>query len=60
MMTNHEQAVARLQQMLRFDTTNPPGNELRLVQHLATQLQAEGLDAHARSLRLRMRRSRDE
>jgi len=46
MMTNHEQAVARLQQMLRFDTTNPPGNELRLVQHLATQLQAEGLDAH--------------
>lgn len=46
MMTNHEQAVARLQEMLRFDTTNPPGNELPLVRHLAQQLQAEGLEAH--------------
>jgi acetylornithine deacetylase/succinyl-diaminopimelate desuccinylase-like protein len=46
MMTNHEQTVARLQEMLRFDTTNPPGNELALVRHLAGQLQAEGLEAH--------------
>ncbi|MDA0335195.1 MAG: M20/M25/M40 family metallo-hydrolase [bacterium] len=45
-MTNHEQAVARLQEMLRFDTTNPPGNELPLVRHLAAQLRAEGLEAH--------------
>lgn len=40
---DHEEAVARLQQMLRYDTTNPPGNELALVQHLAAQLQSEGL-----------------
>ena len=39
------EAVSRLQQMLRFDTTNPPGNELPLAQHLASQLAQEGLEA---------------
>lgn len=43
-MNDHQQAVARLQEMLRFDTTNPPGNELPLVQHLADGLRAEGLE----------------
>ena len=38
------EAVARLQEMLRFDTTNPPGHELPLVRHLAAQLAAEGLE----------------
>ena len=37
------EAVNRLQEMLRFDTTNPPGNELPLVRHLAGQLEEEGL-----------------
>ncbi|MCC7264817.1 MAG: M20/M25/M40 family metallo-hydrolase [Candidatus Latescibacteria bacterium] len=39
------EAVTRLQQMLRFDTTNPPGNELPLAQHLATQVARDGLEA---------------
>ncbi len=26
-----KEAVVRLQEMIRFDTTNPPGNELPLV-----------------------------
>jgi acetylornithine deacetylase/succinyl-diaminopimelate desuccinylase-like protein len=43
---DHQEATTRLQRMVRFDTTNPPGNELALVQHLAAQLQAEGLEAH--------------
>ncbi len=41
-----DEAVSRLQEMLRFDTTNPPGNELPLVRHLAAQLEAEGLEPH--------------
>ena len=43
-LTPGAEAVARLQEMLRFDTTNPPGNELPLVRHLAAQLAAEGLE----------------
>ena len=39
------EAVVRLQSMLRFDTTNPPGNERVLVGHLAAGLEAEGLQA---------------
>ena len=42
------EAVARLQQLIRFDTTNPPGNELPLVRHLASFLQDEGLQPRAR------------
>ena len=39
-----DEAVARLREMLRFETVNPPGNELPLVRHLAAQLRAEGLE----------------
>lgn len=41
------EAVARLQQLIRFDTTNPPGNELSLVRHLTSFLQDEGLQPRA-------------
>ena len=37
------EAVARLREMIRFDTTNPPGNELPLVRQLAKELEEEGL-----------------
>ena len=37
------EAVSWLQQMIRFDTTNPPGNELALVRHLAAAVEREGL-----------------
>jgi acetylornithine deacetylase/succinyl-diaminopimelate desuccinylase-like protein len=43
-MTDHQETVARLQSMLRVDTTNPPGNELALVTQLAEDLRAEGLE----------------
>ena len=39
------EAVSRLQHMLRFDTTNPPGDELPLAQYLASLLAQEGLEA---------------
>ncbi len=38
-----KEAVSWLQQLIRFDTTNPPGNELPLVRHLAGTLKKEGL-----------------
>ena len=37
------EAVARLQGMLRHDTTNPPGDELVLADQLAQALREEGL-----------------
>jgi acetylornithine deacetylase/succinyl-diaminopimelate desuccinylase-like protein len=37
------ETVARLQRMIRFDTTNPPGNELPLARQLADELEREGL-----------------
>ena len=37
------EAVAWLQKLIRFDTTNPPGNELPLVQSIAAELRREGL-----------------
>jgi acetylornithine deacetylase/succinyl-diaminopimelate desuccinylase-like protein len=37
------ETVARLRELVRFDTTNLPGRELPLVQHLAETLRAEGL-----------------
>ncbi|NKB71113.1 MAG: M20/M25/M40 family metallo-hydrolase [Candidatus Latescibacteria bacterium] len=43
--TQGGESVARLQSMLRFDTTNPPGNERALVEHLAAELASEGLQA---------------
>ena len=38
------EAVSRLQAMLRFDTTNPPGNELALAEYMSRELRSEGLD----------------
>ncbi|MBT5833084.1 MAG: M20/M25/M40 family metallo-hydrolase [Candidatus Latescibacteria bacterium] len=40
-----DESVRRLQAMLRYDTTNPPGNELALAQALAEELKTEGLEA---------------
>jgi acetylornithine deacetylase/succinyl-diaminopimelate desuccinylase-like protein len=37
------EAVARLQAMLRFDTSNPPGEEVGVSTHLADALRSEGL-----------------
>ncbi len=37
------EAVRRLQTMLQYDTTNPPGNELALAHFLAEELKAEGI-----------------
>ncbi len=39
------EAAARLAGMVRFDTTNPPGNELALAEWLAESVRSEGLDA---------------
>ena len=39
-----KEAVERLRSMVRFDTTNPPGNELPLVRKLAEELEGEGLE----------------
>ena len=38
------EAVHYLQDLLRIDTTNPPGNELAAVEYLAGALRAEGLE----------------
>ena len=37
-------AVARLQQLLRIDTTNPPGNEAAAIDYLAGLLREEGFE----------------
>jgi len=39
------QAVSRLRRMLRYDTTNPPGNEAALAEDLAGELREAGLEA---------------
>src|SRR5688500_18437687 len=39
-----DQTVARLQTLLRFDTTNPPGNEMPLAQYLRKELHAAGIE----------------
>ena len=39
-----EETVARLQTIIRFDTTNPPGNELPLAIYLETALKDEGIE----------------
>lgn len=41
-----QEAVERLRRMLRYDTTNPPGNERDLAVDLAQEAKASGLDAH--------------
>lgn len=38
------ETIARLQALIRFDTTNPPGNELPLAEHLVAICQAEGIE----------------
>lgn len=37
------ETVERLQALIRFDTTNPPGNELELAKYLVKALEAEGI-----------------
>ena len=38
------ETVSRLQAVIRFDTTNPPGNELPLARYLETALRDEGIE----------------
>jgi acetylornithine deacetylase/succinyl-diaminopimelate desuccinylase-like protein len=38
------ETVARLQAIIRFDTTNPPGNELPLARYLETALREDGIE----------------
>ena len=38
------ETIERLQTLIRFDTTNPPGNELALAQYLAGALESEGIE----------------
>ena len=38
------ETVSRLQDLIRFDTTNPPGNELPLARYLDATLRAEGVE----------------
>lgn len=39
-----EQVTTLLQDLIRFDTTNPPGNETPCVEHIAALLQREGIE----------------
>ena len=41
----HERPAELLQQLLRFDTTNPPGNEAACVRHIADLLAAQGIES---------------
>lgn len=43
--TAKAEAVAHLQALIRFDTTNPPGNELALANYLTQVLAADGIEA---------------
>jgi acetylornithine deacetylase/succinyl-diaminopimelate desuccinylase-like protein len=38
------ETVSRLRAIIRFDTTNPPGNELPLAQYLESTLVSEGIE----------------
>lgn len=40
----HELTVSRLQTLLRFDTSNPPGNELPLARYLESELSSGGVE----------------
>ena len=40
----HERPAELLQELIRFDTTNPPGNEAACVQYVADLLQQGGID----------------
>jgi acetylornithine deacetylase/succinyl-diaminopimelate desuccinylase-like protein len=39
-----EETISLLQALIRFDTTNPPGNELPLALHLEAALRQEGIE----------------
>jgi acetylornithine deacetylase/succinyl-diaminopimelate desuccinylase-like protein len=39
------ETIAQLQTLIRFDTTNPPGNELDLARHVAETLESVGIEA---------------
>ncbi len=39
-----DEATALVQELIRFDTTNPPGNETPCVEYLAATLRAEGIE----------------
>ena len=39
-----DRAVELLRDLIRFDTTNPPGNELPAAQYIADVLRREGID----------------
>jgi acetylornithine deacetylase/succinyl-diaminopimelate desuccinylase-like protein len=38
------ETIARLRELIRFDTTNPPGNEMPLARYLETALEADGIE----------------
>ena len=38
------ETISRLRAIIRFDTTNPPGNELPLARYLESSLSAEGIE----------------
>lgn len=38
-----EETIRHLQALIRFDTTNPPGNELRLAEYIIQTLEADGI-----------------
>ena len=40
------EATSRLQTLIRFDTTNPPGNEIELARYLAKTLEDEGIETN--------------
>jgi acetylornithine deacetylase/succinyl-diaminopimelate desuccinylase-like protein len=39
------ETIAQLQALIRFDTTNPPGNELALAEYISKVLESAGIDA---------------
>ena len=39
-----DQVTTLLQDLIRFDTTNPPGNETPCIEHIAATLQREGIE----------------
>jgi len=42
----HQQAVDVLRDLVRMDTTNPPGNEIVCVRYLKALLDAQGIETH--------------
>ncbi|MEO5510747.1 MAG: M20/M25/M40 family metallo-hydrolase [Longimicrobiales bacterium] len=39
------ETIAQLQALIRFDTTNPPGNELPLAEHITRVLERDGIES---------------